>query len=183
MSKKRANPTMNIPPETGRHGALGQVRWLWLSVAVIAVDQLSKWIIGHHMNLFDTVRIGSFFQLTLLHNTGAAFSFLSSASGWQQWVFIALGLIVSVIILFWLRRLPRSERRLLGAGLALVLGGALGNVIDRVARGFVIDFFDFFYKGHHFPPFNVADSAITVGAILVIVDTLLANRQMRKTDT
>ncbi|HET7569261.1 MAG TPA: signal peptidase II [Gammaproteobacteria bacterium] len=163
--------------QTGRHGALGQVRWLWISAAVIVFDQITKLLISHHMGLFDSIGLTPFLRLTLLHNSGAAFSFLSQASGWQRWFFIGLGLVVSIVILLWLRKLPRKRRRLLGIGLALVLGGALGNVIDRVAYGYVIDFIDFFYHGWNFPPFNVADSSITVGAILVIIDTLLASRQ------
>lgn len=177
MNESTPEMGMAEPVETGRHGALGQVRWLWISAAVIVFDQLTKILISHHMGLFDSIRLTSFLQLTLLHNSGAAFSFLSQASGWQRWFFVGLGLVVSIVILLWLRRLPRKDRRLLGIGLALVLGGALGNVIDRVAYGYVIDFIDFFYNGWHFWPFNVADSAITVGAILVVIDTLTAGRK------
>ncbi|HET6726026.1 MAG TPA: signal peptidase II [Gammaproteobacteria bacterium] len=157
-----------------RWRARGQVRWLWLSAAVIVVDQITKALISGHLGLFDSVRLLPFLQLTLLHNSGAAFSFLSQASGWQRWFFVGLGLVVSIAILLWLRRLPRNGRRLLGIGLALVLAGALGNVIDRVAYGYVIDFIDVFYGHWHFPAFNVADSSITIGAILVIIDTLIA---------
>lgn len=171
---------MAEPEATGRHGARGQVRWLWISAAVIVLDQVVKILISHHMGLFNSIRLTPFLRLKLLHNSGAAFSFLSQAAGWQRWFFIALGLVVSVIILLWLRKLPRRSRRLLGIGLALVLGGALGNVIDRVAYGYVIDFIDFFYRNWHFPSFNIADSAITVGAILVIIDTLFAGHDSGK---
>ncbi len=158
----------------------GQVRWLWISAAVIVADQVTKALISAHLDLFDHVRLLPFLQIDLLHNSGAAFSFLAGASGWQRWFFIGLGLLVSIVILLWLRGLPRARRRLLGIGLALVLGGALGNVIDRVAHGFVIDFIDFFYNGWHFPPFNIADSAITVGVILFIIDTLIAGARQRR---
>ncbi|HET6654896.1 MAG TPA: signal peptidase II [Gammaproteobacteria bacterium] len=177
MNETTSEINVAEPKATGRHGALGQVRWLWISAAVIAFDQITKILISGHMGLFDSIRLTSFLQLTLLHNSGAAFSFLSQASGWQRWFFIGLGLVVSIVILLWLRKLPRKSRRLLGIGLALVLGGALGNVIDRVAYGYVVDFIDFFYNGWHFPPFNVADSAITVGAIMVIIDTLTLGRK------
>lgn len=177
MTDAASESVVTEPDETGRHGALGQVRWLWIAAAVIVVDQVTKLLISHHMSLFDSIRLLPFLQLTLLHNSGAAFSFLSQASGWQRWFFIGLGLVVSIVILLWLRRLPRKSRRLLGIGLALVLGGALGNVIDRAAYGYVIDFIDFFYANWHFPSFNIADSAITVGAILVIIDTLITGRK------
>lgn len=168
-----AEPTGDV-----RRRAAGQVRWLWLSALVIVLDQVTKVVVSHHMSLFESIRLTPFLQLTLLHNTGAAFSFLSQASGWQRWFFTALGLIVSIIILIWLRRLPRHGRRLLGIGIALVLGGALGNVIDRVAYGYVIDFIDVFYGTWHWPPFNLADSSICIGAALVILETLLTSRKL-----
>jgi signal peptidase II len=107
-----------------------------------------------------------------LHNEGAAFSFLSAAGGWQRWVFIGLGVVVSAGILIWLRRLPKGQS-LLAAGLSLILGGALGNVIDRVLLGHVIDFIRVHYEDHYFPAFNVADTAISIGAALIILDNLL----------
>jgi signal peptidase II len=112
-----------------------------------------------------------------LHNEGAAFSFLSDAAGWQRWMFIGLGVVVSVGILVWLRRLPPKGQHLLAAGLSFVLGGALGNVIDRVLWGHVIDFIRVHYEEHYFPAFNVADSAITIGAALLILDNLLEHRR------
>ncbi len=149
------------------------VQWLWVSAAVIAFDQLTKLWISYHLGLFDVEQILPFFNLTLLHNQGAAFSMLSHASGWQRWFFIALGIAVSLGIMAWLRRLPASGQALLSSGLALILGGALGNVLDRVWRGYVVDFIQVHYGHWTFPAFNLADSAITIGAALVILDSLL----------
>lgn len=177
MSSTEADVTEQTPPKTRRRPAAGQVRWLWLSALVIVIDQISKVVVSHHMSLFQSIPVTPFFRFTLLHNTGAAFSFLAGAAGWQRWFFICLGLVVSIIILIWLRRMPRHGRRLLGIGIALVLGGALGNVIDRVAYGFVVDFLDVHYGNWHWPPFNVADSAITIGAALVILDALIASHK------
>jgi signal peptidase II len=112
-----------------------------------------------------------------MHNVGAAFSFLASASGWQRWVFIGLAVVVSIAITIWLLRLPRAASPLLAAGLALVLGGAVGNVIDRIRLGYVIDFIHFHWDQAYFPAFNVADSAITVGAACLLLDALLEARR------
>jgi len=157
------------------------VNWLWLSFAVIVLDQITKFLITSYLGLFDVVAVLPFFNLTVLHNTGAAFSFLADAPGWQRWFFIFLGLGVSIAILVWLRRLPRGEQRWLVIALALVLGGALGNVIDRAMHGYVIDFLDVYYKTWHWPAFNVADSAITIGAVLLIIDgVILAPRREKR---
>ena len=121
---------------------------------------------------FDRVVLLPVLELMRLHNEGAAFSFLSDAGGWQRWVFVGLGVAVSAGILVWLRRLPPTGQSLLAAGLSLILGGALGNVIDRVVFGYVIDFVDVYWKSHHWPAFNVADSAITAGVCLLILDIL-----------
>jgi signal peptidase II len=117
-----------------------------------------------------------FFNLTLLHNTGAAFSFLSEAGGWQRWFFALVALIISAVILLWLKRLPR-DKVWLAVALALVLGGALGNVWDRITLGYVIDFLDIYYQGWHWPAFNIADSAISVGAAMLIIDSLRGERR------
>jgi signal peptidase II len=155
----------------------GASNWLWLSIVVIAADQWTKYLITDRLEEFEKIVLLPVLELTRLHNEGAAFSFLSGASGWQRWLFTALGLVVSAGILVWLRRLPPSGRHLLAAGLALVLGGALGNVIDRVLWGHVIDFIRVHYEDWAFPAFNVADSAITVGAGLLILDNLLDYRR------
>ncbi len=147
-------------------------RWMLLSLLVIVADQLSKsWIVGHYSE-FQYSTLLPILDITLMHNVGAAFSLLANASGWQRWFFIALALAVSAGIALWLCRLPPNAHRLTAAGLALVLGGALGNVIDRIRIGSVVDFIHFHWEGAYFPAFNVADSAITVGAGLLLLDAL-----------
>jgi signal peptidase II len=151
----------------------GASNWLWLAVVVMALDQWTKSLIVDRFEEFDKIVLLPVLEIMRLHNEGAAFSFLSTAGGWQRWMFIGLGVIVSAAILVWLRRLPPKGQGLLAAGLSLILGGALGNVIDRVLLGHVIDFIRVHWGEHYFPAFNVADSAITVGAALVILDNLL----------
>ena len=154
--------------------------WLLLSALVILTDQASKaFIAGRYME-FEFTRLLPVLDITCMHNVGAAFSFLASASGWQRWLFIGLAGVVSVGITFWLVRLPRGTHGLLAAGLALVLGGALGNVIDRIRLGYVIDFIHFHWERAYFPAFNVADSAITIGAACLLLDALFEAK--RKTD-
>jgi signal peptidase II len=146
--------------------------WLLLSVLVILADQVSKAFIAGHYLEFEFTRLLPVLDITCMHNVGAAFSFLASASGWQRWLFIGLAGVVSVGITFWLVKLPRGTHALLAAGLALVLGGALGNVIDRIRLGYVIDFIHFHWERAYFPAFNVADSAITIGAACLLLDAL-----------
>jgi len=146
--------------------------WLLLSVCVVALDQVSKlYIVGHYTE-FEFTSILPILDITRMHNVGAAFSFLASASGWQRWVFIGLAAVVSIGI-----ALPRGAHVLLAAGLAMVLGGALGNLIDRIRLGYVIDFIHFHWDRAYFPAFNVADSAITVGAACLLLDALFEARQ------
>jgi signal peptidase II len=152
-------------------------RWMFLSAFVIAADQLSKHYIVGHFGEFEVTSVLPVLDITLMHNVGAAFSLLASASGWQRWFFIALAGIVSIGLSVWLVRLPASARMLTAAGLALVLGGALGNVIDRIRLGSVVDFIHFHWDRAYFPAFNVADSAITVGAALLLLDALLDGRR------
>jgi signal peptidase II len=147
--------------------------WLLLSACVVLADQVSKMYIARHYLEFEFMRILPVLDITCMHNVGAAFSFLASASGWQRWVFIGLAVVVSIGITIWLIKLPRDVHVLLAAGLALVLGGALGNVIDRIRLGYVIDFIHFHWDRAYFPAFNVADSAITVGAACLLLDALL----------
>jgi signal peptidase II len=151
----------------------GASNWLWLGVVTIALDQWTKAMVIERFEEFDRVVLLPVLELMRLHNEGAAFSFLSNAGGWQRWMFTGLGVVVSGAILVWLRRLPAKGQALLAAGLSLILGGALGNVIDRVVHGHVIDFIRVHYQEHYFPAFNVADSAITIGAVLIVLDTLL----------
>ena len=143
--------------------------WLWLSLFIVALDQSSKWVVDHTLQLYQSVPLMPSFQLTYLRNEGAAFSFLSSAGGWQRWFFVALALTSSVAIGIWLGRLNRTQTRE-AIGWAFVLGGAIGNLIDRLLWGYVIDFLDVYYGNWHWPAFNVADSAITVGVGLLLLD-------------
>lgn len=151
----------------------GASNWLWLAVVTMALDQWTKYLVTENLEEFERIVLLPVFELMRLHNEGAAFSFLSDASGWQRWVFIGLAVAVSAGILVWLRRLPSSGQNLLAAGLSLILGGALGNVIDRVLWGHVIDFIRVHYADYSFPAFNIADTAITIGAACLILDSLL----------
>ncbi|NIR32546.1 MAG: lipoprotein signal peptidase [Gammaproteobacteria bacterium] len=147
--------------------------WLWLGLAlvVIALDQGTKVLATSTLSVHDPLAVTPFLNFTLTHNTGAAFSFLSDAGGWQRWFFSALSLAVSAFIVVWLRKLP-PDKRWLGCALALVLGGALGNLWDRLARGAVVDFIDVYYRSWHWPAFNVADSAISVGVVILLISIL-----------
>ena len=153
------------------------IRWLILSLAVVICDQLSKAYIVRHFGEFEFISVLSVLDITRMHNVGAAFSFLAGASGWQRWLFIGLALTVSTGIIVWLTRLQRGTHALLACGLSLVLGGALGNVIDRIRLGHVIDFIHFHWDRAYFPAFNVADSAITVGAGFLLLDALLEGKR------
>lgn len=147
--------------------------WLWLAIIVIAIDRYTKtWMITH-LQFFEPMRILPFFNFTLAYNTGAAFNFLHAAGGWQYWFFGALALTMSVIILIWLSRLP-ARAWWTNISLTLILSGAIGNVWDRILYGFVIDFLDFHISDWHFAIFNVADSAIFVGALMLILSWLKA---------
>jgi signal peptidase II len=143
--------------------------WLWLSLFVIAFDQATKFLVTRFLELYERVEVLPVLDFTLLHNTGAAFSLLADASGWQRGFFVTLGIVVSVALVAWLWRLPRGEK-FLPLALALIIGGAVGNVIDRIAHGYVIDFIHAHWGGAYFPAFNIADSAITIGAALLIFD-------------
>ncbi|HWW32321.1 MAG TPA: signal peptidase II [Steroidobacteraceae bacterium] len=145
-------------------------RWLPLTLVVIVADQASKLWIVHHFFLFERVRLLPVLDIVLTYNTGAAFSMLADAPGWQRWLFVALALGVSVTLLAWLRRLAAATQGLIACGLALIVGGALGNMLDRLRLGHVIDFIHAHWGPHYFPAFNVADSAITVGAALLLLD-------------
>lgn len=149
------------------------VNWLIVSALVIVADQVTKQLIVRSMELFESIPVVPYLNLRLLHNTGAAFSLLADAGGWQRWFFVLLGAGVSAFILVWLRKMPAGQGKLLPLSLSLILGGALGNVIDRAMYGYVVDFIDVYYGAWHWPAFNVADSAITVGAVLFILDSLL----------
>ena len=144
--------------------------WLGIAAAVIVLDQLTKTMIVAALQLGDVHTVTSFFDIVRAHNRGAAFSFLNEAGGWQRWFFIGLGLAAAAFIVWLLAR--HGGQRMFGWALALILGGALGNVIDRLLHGHVIDFLQVHWSSHYFPSFNVADSAITIGAALLILDEL-----------
>lgn len=156
------------------------LKWLWLSVLVLVFDQLSKQMVAHSMRLFESIAVLPGVNLTYVHNTGAAFSFLSDAGGWQRWLFAGLAFAVSVGITIWLARLKRNEV-LLAAALAMILGGAVGNLIDRLLYGYVIDFIDVYYRNWHWPAFNVADSAITLGVGLLLLESFGVGRPVQST--
>ena len=147
------------------------LKWLWLSVIALVLDQWSKIAVDGSMRLYESIAVMPYFNMTYVHNTGAAFSFLSEAGGWQRWFFAAMALIISTVLIVWLYRLKKHET-LLAIALALVLGGAIGNLIDRLAYGYVIDFLDVYYQSWHWPAFNVADMAISLGVFLMILESL-----------
>ncbi len=145
------------------------LRFLWLAAAVFILDQATKWLAVTYIGPRGIINVLPFFDLVLVHNTGAAFGFLSQAGGWQNLFFVAVAIVISSVILVMAYRLGAKDK-LLAFALMLVLGGALGNLVDRLRLGYVIDFLDVYYGAWHWPAFNVADSAITVGALLLILD-------------
>lgn len=145
-------------------------RFLWITVAVVIADQVTKYFALKHL-MRSEIAIAPFLNFALAFNTGAAFSFLSDAGGWQNLFFVGVAAVVSIVILFMIRRLGANDLQV-AVALMLVLGGAVGNVIDRVRYGYVVDFIDVYYRSWHWPTFNIADSAITIGAILLIMDAL-----------
>ena len=152
-----------------------KLRWLVLIVLILAADQATKlWVLAA-LQPYEVIPVLPSLNLTLVFNEGAAFSFLADAGGWQRWFFVALALVVSGVLLVWLWRL-KPEDRLTAAGLSLVAGGAVGNLIDRIAYGHVVDFVDVYWRAWHWPAFNVADSAITVGVGLLLLEAFLPKR-------
>jgi len=149
-------------------------RWLGLSALIILLDQSSKMWISDHFAFGESLRVLDVFDLVLAHNTGAAFSFLSDAGGMQRWLFSSIAVVASAWIVWLLRR--HSAQTLFALALSLILGGALGNLIDRIAYGHVVDFLHFHWNEHYFPAFNIADSAITCGAFLLILDSFKGHK-------
>ena len=158
--------------DTPDRGTRRFVAWIVVAGLVVAADQATKWAIVEWVQLYSKVPINSFINLTHQQNTGAAFSFLAGASGWQRWFFVVLATIVSAVIAVWLWRIRTEGPLVLMAGLSLVLGGAVGNLIDRAKLGYVTDFIQVWFGNWAFPSFNVADAAISVGAALLIIDAL-----------
>jgi signal peptidase II len=155
-------------------------RWLPLTAVIIALDQITKAIIVARFELYDTIRVLPVLDITRMHNPGAAFSLFATQSGWQRWLFTVLALGVGVAIVVWLGKLKASSQKLLASALALILGGAVGNLIDRVRFGHVVDFIYAHWNDAHFPAFNVADASITVGAGLLLLDAVLESRRAKQ---
>lgn len=160
----------------GKSGG-GMLQWLGLAFIILLADQFTKVLILGYYRLGDSTVVTSFFNVVRVHNSGAAFSFLADASGWQRWFFTVLGFAASGFIIWMLK--SHSGQRLFSFALACILGGAIGNVIDRLQHGYVLDFLDFHWRGMHFPAFNIADSAISIGAACLILDELLRVRRGR----
>ena len=171
-----ANTTTQPRPVLARSG----LPWAGLALLAILADQLTKLWVVNSLQLHESREWLPVLSILRAHNTGAAFSMLSGAGGWQRWLFTGIALVVSVVILTWLRRLDGAQQRMLSISLALILGGALGNVVDRLRHGFVVDFVAVHWQEHYFPAFNVADSCITVGALLLLLDALLDSRRRNK---
>jgi signal peptidase II len=155
----------------------GLVLWLGIALLVLLIDQFTKVLVLGAFQLGDSTAVTSFFNLVRVHNHGAAFSFLAAAGGWQRWLFTGIGLVATLFMLWMLR--SHAGQTLFCLAISLVLGGAVGNVVDRLLHGYVIDFLDFFWGRWHFPAFNVADSAITLGAGFLILDEILRVRRGR----
>ncbi len=153
--------------------------WIWLSALVVALDQLTKWFIVNNFALYEILPAGPVLDITRLHNEGAAFSLLAQAGGWQRWFFVSLASVIGVAIVWWLYTLPARGQAWLVVGLALILGGAVGNAYDRLLHGHVVDFLHFHWNLAYFPAFNVADIAITTGAIMLIIDALMNSNRTK----
>ena len=158
------------------------MKWLWLSVLTVALDQLTKYIAEAELLLHKPVAvIPGFFNFTLMYNKGAAFSFLSDAGGWQRILFTGLSTVISIFLFFWLKQISKDDEQkhnhILQIAIALILGGAIGNLIDRALTGEVVDFIQVYYSTYYFPAFNIADSAITFGAGLLILDMIMESRR------
>ena len=146
------------------------LKWIWLAMAVVVLDQLTKYIASTSLEMHQPIAVMPMFNWTLMHNTGAAFSFLADAGGWQRWFFAVIAVVVSVVIFLWIKRLEQHEKWQ-AIALALILGGALGNVIDRIWLGYVVDFIQVYYQQWYWPAFNIADSAISIGVVMIIIES------------
>lgn len=156
------------------------LKWLSLSVVVVILDQITKYTASTSLEMYKPIAVMPMFNWTLMHNTGAAFSFLADEGGWQRWFFAIIALVVSIVIVLWIKRLEQHEKWQ-AIALALILGGALGNVIDRIRLGYVVDFIDVYYQQWHWPAFNIADSAILIGVAMIIFEGIREYLAERKT--
>ncbi|MCK5385584.1 MAG: signal peptidase II [Gammaproteobacteria bacterium] len=155
------------------------LKWIWLAMAVVVLDQLTKYIASTSLEMHQPIAVMPMFNWTLMHNTGAAFSFLADAGGWQRWFFAVIAVVVSVVIFLWIKRLEQHEKWQ-AIALALILGGALGNVIDRIWLGYVVDFIQVYYQQWYWPAFNIADSAISIGVVMIIIESVREHLSERK---
>ena len=165
--------TSNLSSITPTNGSLFKrtgLRWIWLTIICLIVDQVTKQWVAGSMDLYQSINVWPFFDITYVHNLGAAFSFLADQGGWQRWFFTAVAAIASIVFVVWLAKTPK-EQTMLSVAFALMLSGALGNLIDRVMFGYVIDFLDFYIGSSHWPAFNVADASIFIGAAFMILDS------------
>ena len=153
-----------------------QLKWLWISLWVIGMDQVTKQIAEAQLTPHQAVNLLPYFDWYLTYNTGAAFSLLADAGGWQRWLFTVIAIVISFVIVQWLRKLPASET-LTALSLSLILGGAIGNLIDRILLGHVIDYIQVWLGSYPFPAFNLADAAISVGAVLLILSSFFSRRK------
>ena len=167
--------TRSASASRSRGGSLGIWPWLGLALIIVIIDQFTKTLILGYYKLGDATYVTSFFNVVRAHNTGAAFSFLAGAGGWQRWLFTGIGVGAAVFIVWMLK--SHAGQKLFSFSMACILGGAIGNVVDRMMHGYVVDFLDFHIGNSHFPAFNVADSAITIGAACLILDELLRVRK------
>jgi len=158
--------------------AIAAQRWYWLAAAVVVLDQLTKWTIATTFSRGEVLAITNWFNLLLTYNEGAAFSFLAGAGGWQRWALSGLAIVLSAVLVVWIARV--ASRWVEALPLALILGGALGNVIDRLRIGAVVDFLDLHYGGYHWPAFNVADMAISAGAVIILAALLFDNESRQR---
>jgi len=155
--------------------------WMIIAAVIIIADQITKVIANSELVLYKAVAVMPMFNLTLMYNEGAAFSFLSDAGGWQRWFFTIISLVVSIVLIFWIKKL-KPEEKFQAIAFSLILGGAVGNLIDRVRLGYVIDFIEIYYNQFFWPAFNIADSAISIGVVILIIDTLFPNFFKKKQD-
>ncbi|MDP6437439.1 MAG: signal peptidase II [Gammaproteobacteria bacterium] len=168
------NPSSNC-------AGLASLRWLIVSFVIVVADRFTKYLVVDNLAEFERISLLPVFDLVRYHNTGAAFSLLADAGGWQHWLFTGIAIVVSAGIVWYQWNLPQKGCHTLATGLALVLGGAVGNLIDRLMQGYVVDFLLLYYRDWHWPAFNVADSSITVGVTLIIIDSVFFERERSKT--